>query len=88
MSTEEYRGFTFRYVRDPDVCDAIRIYVEDMPDTYKNISLREIHLWQPGAVAPPRINVSPGLSPKSIGDARRIAYKWADTVLKSVPAAK
>lgn len=72
MSTENYHGFKFRYVRDRESPGDVKVYVE------KGINSRTEHLYKGKGGSPPHICIKPENKPSSYSEAKGLAHKWAD----------
>ena len=69
MSTENYRGYKFRYVHDRASRGKVKVYVED------GTSSKTKHLIRGKN---PYICFKNGHKPSTHGKARSLAYKWAN----------
>ncbi len=72
MSTENYRGFRFRYVRDPESSGKVKTYVE------KGVNSRTQHIYKGKNGSPPYICLKPENKPSSLSKARELARNWAN----------
>jgi hypothetical protein len=88
MSTERYKNFVFRYVRDPKTVGAVRVYVEDQPSYGgRSTAPATIHRWpdnHDGNSHPPYICFKDGSKPTTFDDAQHKAHRWADLTLEYV----
>ncbi len=78
MSTEEYKGFHFRYCWDMEKIDSIRVYVEAKPSALDGLIIPGLLPAQRGI--PEHIDFvdkQPSLFP----EAQQLAQEWADHVL-------
>lgn len=72
MSTENYRGYKFRYVHDNESRGKVKVYVES------GASSRTKHIYKGKNGSPPYICFKKGSKPSSYSRARSLARNWAD----------
>jgi len=72
MSTENYRGYKFRYVRDRESRGKVKTYVE------KGVNSKTEHLYPGKNGSPPYICIKEKAKPSSHSKARSLAHGWAD----------
>ena len=85
---EQYRSFTFRYVKDHKSPGTVRIYLEGEPSYgLQNKDSRTTHRWpadKDGFSHPPYICIKDEFKPRSIEDAMKMAHDWADRTLRYI----
>lgn len=87
MTTEDYKGFQFRFVNDASVPGAIRVYVlRHACPSYngRSTDLNTIHLWPAGRDGfnhPPYLCFKSGREPRSLETAKSWARDWATRTL-------
>ena len=72
MTTENYRGFKLRYVRDGKSKGKIKVYIE------RGVNSRTQHYYKGKNGSPPYICFKPETKPSSLSKARPLAHKWVD----------
>ena len=72
MSTENYRGYKFRYCNDVKSQGKVRVYVE------RGVNSNTQHYHKGSNGSPPRICFKKKSKPSSYSEARSLARKWAD----------
>lgn len=72
MSTENYRGYKFRYVKDNESRGKVKVYVEEGADSETE------HMYEGKNGSPPYICFKEESKPSSHSSARSLAHKWAD----------
>ena len=72
MSTENYRGYKFRYVHDPESRGKIKVYVETGAGSGTQ------HMYKGKNGSPPYICIKEKYKPSSLSKARSLARDWAD----------
>ncbi len=72
MSTENYRGYKFRYVHDNESRGKVKVYVESGANS------RTQHMYKGKNGSPPHICFKDGSKPSSHSKARSLARGWAD----------
>lgn len=72
MSTENYRGFKFRYCRDSESPGKVRTYVE------KGVNSGTQHIYKGQGGSPPHICIKSGNKPSSLSQAKKLAHTWAN----------
>ena len=81
MATENYKGFTFRFVHDQKSAGKVRAYVEKSPYYFgRNTEIGVIHRWpanHDGFSHPPYICFKETCKPETLAEARELAQKWA-----------
>jgi hypothetical protein len=79
MSTENYNGYNFRYVKDNRSPNRVKVYVEKQP-SYRGRSTNSntIHRHPAGNTAPPSICFKEKNKPRSLSEAKGLARKWAN----------
>lgn len=79
MSTENYRGFKFRYVKENKRNNNVKVYLENKP-SYQGRSTKSsiIHLYPGSKGSPPYICFKQNSKPTSLSEAKKLAHKWAD----------
>jgi len=79
MTTENYRGYKFGYVKDRQDHGKIKVYVENQP-SYKerNTKSNTIHRYPGSNGSPPYICFKRNSKPSSLSEAKKLAHKWAD----------
>jgi len=79
MSTERYKDYLFRFVRDIESPGKVRVYVESQPSYgSRDTSIDTIHRWSGSNGSPPYICFKEAHKPSSMSEAQRIAQDWAD----------
>jgi hypothetical protein len=82
MSKENYRGFRFHYVNDPESSGKIKVYVEQQPSYQgRDMDMNVIHRWSGKNGSPPYICFKENFKPSSLYDAKKQAHDWADRTL-------
>ena len=85
MSTEHYRGYQFKYVRDPESLGKIKVYVVSQPSYQgRGTSSNVIHRWPGKNGSPPYICFKEEHKPRSSREAAKLARKWADMTDKYI----
>lgn len=90
MTTIDYRGFKLRFVRDPAIIGAIRVYLLGHPNPFSNAQpadLADIHLIPPGHDGyphPPYIAFVDVFAPRSLDAAMEMGRRWVDQTLAGV----
>jgi len=72
MSTENYKGYKFRYVHDNEARGKVKVYVES------GASSRTQHIYKGKNGSPPYICFKEGSKPSSCSKASSLARNWAD----------
>jgi hypothetical protein len=72
MSTENYKGYKFRYVHDNESRGKVKVYVEE------GASSGTQHTYKGENGSPPYICFKEKSKPSSYSDARSKARKWAN----------
>ena len=72
MSTENYNGYSFRYVHDTGSRGKVKVYVE------KGASSKTQHLLPGKKGSPPYICFKNYSKPSTHSKARSLARRWAD----------
>ena len=72
MSTEKYRGYKFRYVRDNESGEKVKVYVEE------GVNSETQHIYNTRNGAPPYICFKEHAKPSTHSRAKSLAQKWAD----------
>ncbi len=88
MATENYKGFTFRFVNDLKSSGKVRVYVENAPSyNGRSSELSVIHRWpanHDGFSHPPYICFKENFKPDNLAEARDLAQKWADGTIEYI----
>jgi hypothetical protein len=72
MSTENYKGYRFRHVRDRESPGKIKTYVE------KGTNSKTKHLYPGKNGSPPYVCIKEKAKPSTLSKARELAHGWAD----------
>jgi hypothetical protein len=79
MSTENYKGYNFRYVKDVKSPGGVKVYVENQPSYRGRITdSNTIHRYPAKNNAPPSICFKEKNKPRSLSEAKGLAHEWAD----------
>jgi len=82
MSKENYRGFDFFYVKDPESAGKIKVYIEKQPSyNGRDTSMNVIHRWGGKNGSPPFICFKNGFKPSSLSEAKSKAHDWANRTI-------